>query len=180
MDTAIITFLSLLVFLPVVGSLVLTLPVFSKENEGLTKLVAFGFTVATFLMSLSLIVGHWFGASFESGQADMQNMFAVSWIPSFDIFYMFGLDGISFPLVILTTFISMLSMAASWNITKHVRAYCILFLLLETGMLGVFLALDFFLFYVYVTPIQPLNSIRIADITVPRARALNILASKPC
>ena len=60
-----------------------------------------------------------------------------------------GLDGISFPLVMLTSFLSLLAMAASWPITKHVKAYCILFLLLETGMLGVFLALDFFLFYVF-------------------------------
>src|SRR5262249_33453330 len=60
-----------------------------------------------------------------------------------------GLDGISLPLVILTSFLSMLAMGASWPITKSVRAYCILFLLLETGMLGVFLALDFFLFYVF-------------------------------
>ena len=68
---------------------------------------------------------------------------------SFNIYYFMGIDGISFPLVLLTSFVSMLSMAASWPITKHVKAYCILFLLLETGMLGVFLALDFFLFYVF-------------------------------
>ena len=60
-----------------------------------------------------------------------------------------GLDGISFPLVVLTAFLSVLAMGASWPIKKHVKAYCILFLLLETGMLGVFLALDFFLFYVF-------------------------------
>ncbi len=60
-----------------------------------------------------------------------------------------GIDGISFPLVLLTSFVSMLAMGASWPIKKHVKAYCILFLLLETGMLGVFLALDFFLFYVF-------------------------------
>ena len=60
-----------------------------------------------------------------------------------------GLDGISFPLVVLTAFLSVLAMGASWPINKHVKAYCILFLLLETGMLGVFLALDFFLFYVF-------------------------------
>ncbi len=60
-----------------------------------------------------------------------------------------GIDGISFPLVILTSFLSMLAMAASWTIAKHVKGYCILFLLLETGMLGVFMALDFFLFYVF-------------------------------
>ena len=62
---------------------------------------------------------------------------------------MMGTDGISFPLVVLTTFLSMLAMGASWPIKKHEKAYCVLFLLLETGMIGVFLALDFFLFYVF-------------------------------
>src|SRR5690606_4919039 len=60
-----------------------------------------------------------------------------------------GLDGISFPLIVLTAVVTFLSMAASWSINKHVKGYCILFLLLETGMLGVFMALDFFLFYVF-------------------------------
>ena len=60
-----------------------------------------------------------------------------------------GIDGISFPLVLLTTGVSILAILASWSIKKHVKAYCVLFLLLETGMIGVFLALDFFLFYVF-------------------------------
>ena len=60
-----------------------------------------------------------------------------------------AIDGISLPLVVLTAFISFVSMIASWSITKNVKAFCMLFLVLETGMLGVFLALDFFLFYVF-------------------------------
>ena len=72
-----------------------------------------------------------------------------SLIESFDIYYALGIDGISLPLVLLTSFLSVLAMAASWSISRHVKAYCVLFLLLETGMLGVFLALDFFLFYVF-------------------------------
>ncbi len=79
----------------------------------------------------------------------MQNVVHHAWIPAFDINYFLGIDGISLPLVLLTSFLSVLAMWASWPITKNVRAYCILFLLLETGMLGVFLALDFFLFYVF-------------------------------
>jgi NADH-quinone oxidoreductase subunit M len=62
---------------------------------------------------------------------------------------MMGTDGVSFPLVVLTAFICLLAMGTSWPITKHEKAYCVLFLLLETGMLGVFCALDFFLFYVF-------------------------------
>jgi NADH-quinone oxidoreductase subunit M len=71
------------------------------------------------------------------------------WIERFKIDYYLGLDGISMPLVLLTTALSFLAMIASWKIDKYVRAYCILFLLLETGMIGTFLALDFFLFYIF-------------------------------
>ena len=73
----------------------------------------------------------------------------VPWIGSFNIDYFLGVDGISMPLVLLTTFLSFLAMIASWKIDKYVKGYCILFLLLETGMLGTFLALDFFLFYIF-------------------------------
>jgi NADH-quinone oxidoreductase subunit M len=71
------------------------------------------------------------------------------WIPRFNIEYFLGADGISMPLVLLTTALSFLAMIASWKIDKYVKGYCVLFLLLETGMLGTFLALDFFLFYIF-------------------------------
>jgi NADH-quinone oxidoreductase subunit M len=71
------------------------------------------------------------------------------WISRFNIDYYLGIDGISLPLILLTTLLSFLAMIASWNIEKHVRGYCALFLLLETGMLGTFFALDFFLFYIF-------------------------------
>ena len=109
-------------------------------------------TVIVFLLTVWMAVpSGWFhnSAAFDLGTADMQHVLSASWIPAFHIHYLVGLDGISFPLVILTSFLSMLAMAASWNISKHVKGYCILFLLLETGMLGVFMALDFFLFYVF-------------------------------
>lgn len=73
----------------------------------------------------------------------------VPWIERFNIDYYLGLDGISMPLFLLTTILTFLAMIASWNIQKHVRGYCILFLILETGMIGTFLALDFFLFYIF-------------------------------
>jgi NADH-quinone oxidoreductase subunit M len=72
-----------------------------------------------------------------------------TWIPRFGIYYYLGVDGISMPLVLLTTVLSFLAMLASWRIDRYVRGYCILFLILETGMLGTFLALDFFLFYIF-------------------------------
>jgi NADH-quinone oxidoreductase subunit M len=143
-----LVWLSLLVFLPALGALVIAfLP---REKPDLLKWVSLLTTVVVFIISLKLL---WPASSdathFQAGVADMQAAFSHAWIPSFNIYYLMGLDGISFPLVVLTTFVSMLSMGASWNINKHVKAYCILFLLLETGMIGVFMALDFFLFYVF-------------------------------
>src|SRR5207247_3704013 len=71
------------------------------------------------------------------------------WISAFNIDYFLGIDGISMPLILLTTVLFVLSMIASWNIEKYVKGYCVLFLLLETGVLGTFVALDFFLFYIF-------------------------------
>jgi NADH-quinone oxidoreductase subunit M len=143
-----VTYLSLLVFLPALGALVLAF--FPRGNDEAVKFTALAFTIVTLLLSLGLFRQPGPDTvTFQQGAAQMQNLFALDWIPSFNIQYLMGLDGISFPLVILTTFLSVLAMGASWPITKHVKAYCILFLLLETGMIGVFMALDFFLFYVF-------------------------------
>jgi NADH-quinone oxidoreductase subunit M len=71
------------------------------------------------------------------------------WISRFNIDYYLGIDGISMPLILLTTVLFFLSMIASWGIEKHVKGYCMLFLVLETGVLGTFFALDFFLFYIF-------------------------------
>lgn len=138
--------MSLLIFLPVAGALVLAFV--PREAVETLKRLTLAVTVLVLLLSLALVFTGG-DAAFEAGQAEMQNLFSLPWIPSFNINYLLGLDGISFPLVLLTTFLSVLAMAASWNITKHVKAYCILFLVLETGMIGVFMALDFFLFYVF-------------------------------
>lgn len=138
--------LSLIVFLPVIGAIVLAfLP---SGEDGLIQCTTLGFTVAV----LVLCVYGFFGkgeTEFSAASASMQSVFSQPWIPSFNIFYYMGVDGISFPLVMLTALVSVLAMGASWSITKHVKGYCILFLLLETGMLGVFMSLDFFLFYVF-------------------------------
>jgi len=70
------------------------------------------------------------------------------WIPRFDIQYALGVDGISLPLVVLTAIVTLLAVVASWKIEESVRGYLALLLILETGVIGAFLALDFFLFYV--------------------------------
>jgi NADH-quinone oxidoreductase subunit M len=141
-----VAFLSLTVFLPALGALLLAF--FPKDKPEAVKLTSLAITVAVFVMTVSMLMGG-DAARFKAGEAQLQAAFNVDWIPSFNIYYFMGLDGISGVLVLLTSFTSMIAMAASWPITKHVKAYCILFLLLETGMLGVFLALDFFLFYVF-------------------------------
>ena len=141
-----VVYLSLLVFLPAAAALVLAL--LPRLTDDAFKFITLAVTIVVFILSLGFFRDG-AGIDFEAGVAEMQNMFNVDWIPSFGIQYFMALDGISFPLIVLTAFLSMLAMGASWPISKHVRGYCILFLLLETGMLGVFMALDFFLFYVF-------------------------------
>ena len=147
--------LSLIIFLPTAGALLLCfLP---NKRTDLCKLVSLMITAVVFVITAWIAIPQGAGAlsdpaaaaHYSLGATGMQQLFSLPWIPSFNVHYLLGFDGISFPLVVLTSFLSLLAMAASWNITKHVKAYCILFLLLETGMLGVFLALDFFLFYVF-------------------------------
>ncbi len=73
----------------------------------------------------------------------------IPWIKTFNITYYMGLDGLSVTMVILTALISTICIVASWNIEKQIKGYFVLFLLLETGMMGTFMALDFFLFFVF-------------------------------
>ena len=141
--------LSLIIFLPAVAAMFLCVVRGSDEAmRGFSLLV----TIVVFVLTIWLAVptsGPAVAGRFSLTTPGMQNVIRHSWIPAFNINYSLGVDGISLPLVLLTSFLSMLAMWASWPITKNVRAYCILFLLLETGMLGVFMALDFFLFYVF-------------------------------
>jgi NADH-quinone oxidoreductase subunit M len=144
------TLLTLVIFLPALACIPLFF--FPKDKADAMKLFSLAITAVVFLLTAWLAIPAAIGEDttrFQIGLPSMQNVYSVSWIKTFNIYYLLGMDGISFPLVILTSFLSVLAMWASWPITKNVKAYCILFLLLETGMLGVFLALDFFLFYVF-------------------------------
>ena len=149
--------LSLIVFLPVLGALLcLVVP-----RDAVRK-VAVLTSAATFVLSLVLF-GTFFGGSdgseltiFGSSYGTLHHVERVRWISgeNFTIEYFLGIDGLGFPLMILTTLVAFLSCLASWNfdswkMNKGIRAYFVLFLLLETGMLGVFVSLDFFLFYVF-------------------------------
>jgi len=141
--------MSLIIFLPTVAGFVLLF--FPKGQDETMKQFAFIVTVIVFALTvwIALPGAKENSVGFSLSTGDMQYVVVSPWIPAFDINYHLGLDGISLPLVVLTSFLSVLAMWASWPIQKHVRAYCILFLFLETGMLGVFMSLDFFLFYVF-------------------------------
>ena len=142
--------LSAIVFLPVLGAIVLAF--IPKDAIDVHRYITLAVTLLVLLATvIGLLDPFEFGSQsrFDVAAASMQDAFNLPWIPSFNIEYFMGIDGISFPLVMLTAFICVLAMGASWSINKYVKGYCILFLLLETGMLGVFVSLDFFLFYVF-------------------------------
>jgi NADH-quinone oxidoreductase subunit M len=144
--------LTILIFLPSVGALA----VLVAKTRDAVRWTAMITTILTFLLSLLLFVTfdwHKGAGSYSylsgDGTGVVQMVQRASWIPAFNIEYLVGIDGLSFPLVMLSTFICLLSCIASWNIDKMAKGYFALFLFLETGILGVFLALDFFLFYVF-------------------------------
>jgi NADH-quinone oxidoreductase subunit M len=139
--------LSLIVFLPAIATLFIAL-IPSEQKEAI-RWATLAVTAVVMVLVCILLVPAGGALTFDTTRADLQSAFNHDWIPSFQIDYFMALDGISLPLVVLTAFVCLLAMGASWSITKYVKAYCILFLILETGMLGVFLALDFFLFYVF-------------------------------
>ena len=144
--------LTLILFLPAIVAFVLSLPIIPKAREEMIRWIALATTAVVFVISLMLAVpalGGFGGSMFSVGDPEMQLVVKMPWIDAFGIEYLLGVDGISMPLVVLTTFLSVLACGASWNISKHVKAYFVLFLLLETGMIGVFISLDFFLFYVF-------------------------------
>jgi NADH-quinone oxidoreductase subunit M len=142
--------LSVIIFLPALAALVLCC--IPRQSEQSIKQFSLLTTVAVFLLTVWMAVPTHSGSiapGFAENTPGMQHVVAKPWIQSLNIYYMLGVDGISFPLVLLTSFLGMLAMAASWPINRHVKGYCVLYLLLETGMLGVFMSLDFFLFYVF-------------------------------
>src|SRR5258708_18584702 len=134
--------LSIVLFAPLAGMLLLLLIPSSAKNviRFWANLVGF----ATFLLSLPLVT------RFDKNALSYQMVERFDWIPSLGAKYLIGLDGISLLMVMLTTLVSFLAILSSWNaIEERVKEYYAMFLLLEVGMLGVFLSLDFFLFYVF-------------------------------
>jgi NADH-quinone oxidoreductase subunit M len=135
--------LSVMTFLPVVG--VLLLLFIPKGNNGVLRSVALVTTLVTFLVTLPVLTG------FQTN-ADFQFVENVPWIAAgpFAMRYNIGIDGISFWLVILTNFIMPIAVLSTWTaVEENVKEYMICLLLLQTGMLGAFISLDLFLFYIF-------------------------------
>ena len=133
--------LTALIVLPLVGAAAVA--VIPREAVRLQKLVALGFTTAAFALSIFMLHGF-------APRPGMQFEVSRAWIPAYGISYHLGVDGLSVWLVILTTFLTPIALLASWSsIHDRVRGFNVFMLLLEAGMVGVFVALDLFLFYIF-------------------------------
>jgi NADH-quinone oxidoreductase subunit M len=133
--------LSIITFLPLVGAIVVAI-----LPSTYTRPVALGFALAAWVASLFLLIGYLPGRD----GAQFEYTVAVDWIPIFGIQYKLGVDGLSAALVVLTTTLTWISILASWTpIQTRIKEYMVSFLVLEVGMIGVFLALDMFLFYIF-------------------------------
>ncbi len=131
--------LSLALFSPLLGVL-LALPV-PRERIAYHRLVGVVFIL---LSSLAVFAA---AASFNLGAKGMQLVENLPWIPALGVRFHLGVDGLSLPLLVMTTLVSLLVVLSSWNWRTRVKEYFILILLLQTGMLGVFVSLDLFLFF---------------------------------
>ncbi|HWP58786.1 MAG TPA: NADH-quinone oxidoreductase subunit M [Candidatus Acidoferrales bacterium] len=133
--------LTYMTFFPLAGMVaVLLLP---SHKHDLIRWVAALFTVPPLLLAI------WLYANFDRSNPGFQFVEHYAWIPAYNIDYFVGVDGVSISMVLLTALLCFLCIFASWGIDRAVKGYFALFLLLDTGMMGVFVALDFFLFYIF-------------------------------
>jgi NADH-quinone oxidoreductase subunit M len=133
--------LSWITFFPILGMIVITfLP---KEKHNLIRWTAVAATIPPLFWAWQIF------SRFDRNTVEMQFTEKVSWIPAFNIEYFMGIDGISVTMILLTALLCFFCIFASFGITKGLKGYFAMFLLLDTGMMGVFCALDFFLFYVF-------------------------------
>src|SRR5436305_8592558 len=134
--------LTLITFVPLVGAIVIAfLP---RERPDLVRFTALGTALLAWVFSLYMLIG------FLPTHPGFQFVGRADWIPAFGIQYQLGVDGLSVALVVLTTTLTWISILASFRpIQERVKEYMISFLILEVGMIGVFVALDLFLFYIF-------------------------------
>ena len=140
--------LSFLIWFPIVGGVALLVIGDGDHTESpqarLMRLIALAFTVLTFVASIALYMG------FDNAEPGMQFIERMPWIEAFNVWYYLGVDGLSAPLILLTTFITPLIVIAGWDSIKNRPSqYYAAFLILEGLMIGVFAALDGLLFYVF-------------------------------
>ena len=128
--------LSWLIWIPLIGvGFIAFIP---RDKTNLIKVIAASTTGIQFLLTLVL----W--KSFDSSSSVIQFTERYEWIPSYNIWYYLGVDGLSIPMVILNGLLCFIGVFVSWNISKAVKGYFALYLLLDVGIMGVFLSLDFF------------------------------------
>src|SRR6185369_10325213 len=133
-----------LIALPAAGAILLLFVRDDEGREGAARNIALIVSLLVFAETLLL----W--SRFATGVGDFQFVERHAWIPAFGISYAVGVDGISLLLVVLTGFLTPIALLSSWeSVHKNTRAFCICILLLESAMLGVFVSLDLFLFYVF-------------------------------
>ena len=133
--------LNWIIWFPIIGMVAIAF--IPRDKENVIKITAAVATGLQFLLTLVL----W--QNYDAGDGGMQFMVRAEWIPSFNITYILGVDGLSLPMAILTALLCFIGVFVSWNINKAVKGYFALFLLLDTGIMGVFLSMDFFLFYIF-------------------------------
>src|ERR671911_2160847 len=133
--------LTYMIFIPLAGAVVVLL--LPSKSYNLIRWVSAAATVPPLLM------GCWLYVYFDRIQTGFQFVQKLPWIPAYNIEYFVGVDGLSISMVLLTALLSFLCIFASFGIDRAVKGYFALFLMLEAGMMGVFAALDFFLFYIF-------------------------------
>ncbi len=136
-----IPILSMITYAPLAGALVLFFS--TKMAPDMARRVAIAAGAISFILSLAMIF------SFDSNDSGMQFTEHIKWLPDVGVNYDFGVDGVSAVLIVLTTLLGLIGIIASTSITRRRREYYITLLLLQTGMIGVFCALDLFLFYIF-------------------------------
>lgn len=133
--------LSLITFTPLAGAiLLLFVPGWNKRAVRV---------IATLFTAVPLALSVWLATQFDVASPGIQFLRKIPWISAFHIHYSVGVDGLSLSMVLLTALLSLLAVIASYGIENRVKEFFLWFLILETGMMGVFVALDFFLFYVF-------------------------------
>ncbi len=134
--------LSTVIWLPIIGGALVLAS--GDKAPNVSRWLALWVSILTFLLSIPLYTG------FDASTAQMQFVENLPWIPTFDVNYHLGIDGISMPLILLTTFITILVIIAGWEVIQYKPSqYMAAFLIMEGVMVGVFSALDAMLFYVF-------------------------------